>query len=529
MKALNLKSMNWLMVLAMMCIVSFTSCSDDNEDGGPTAPIFPELKEINCGVGETAEISFEANLDWEISSNTSWCKFVNGEISESIMAGKAGKQTITIEVSADGQNYTEDAITEISLTMDKQSQVIYKVKRAKKEYQDLVITDEEGNVYDAEHPLTIKGNTLSTIYTNIKVQIEEGASVGFDAPEWLAYSIDEATETYQFTFNTENESGLDIKNSIPQGEYSLTFLTSDAETAQTDKIRKVTIPLIYEGLGEDVILINKTYMNAIISHDGQSITVGEESLNELVSTITTRNDEFEIVEFSQSFSTDGYIYDFSANGNLDWIISDKVNDKLTLTFNNNETENDREAVIMVFPKATYESIKDDLSGKIIKDGEIISEYSTNIVATLKQEKYVAPAAEITFETKYFAYIMESSTMLMPIDYEVTPEQQSSNTYKLTIPSADLASQYYYFSEEGETGGQVLFIEPVGMASNYTIEEENNDNAHGIVVLGNVLGEETLKKGWGIYFDNAATYNNDYEIVVKNGEEIVARCIIKIAK
>lgn len=77
MKALNLKSMSWIMALAMMFIVSFTGCSDDDgEDGGPIAPVFPELKETNCGANETTEISFEANLDWEISSNAGWCKFI---------------------------------------------------------------------------------------------------------------------------------------------------------------------------------------------------------------------------------------------------------------------------------------------------------------------------------------------------------------------------------------------------------------------------------------------------------------------
>lgn len=32
MKALNLKGMSWIMALAMMFIVSFTSCSDDKEE-----------------------------------------------------------------------------------------------------------------------------------------------------------------------------------------------------------------------------------------------------------------------------------------------------------------------------------------------------------------------------------------------------------------------------------------------------------------------------------------------------------------
>lgn len=41
MRTLNLKGMSWIMALAMMFIVSFTSCSDDKEEGA-TTPVFPE-------------------------------------------------------------------------------------------------------------------------------------------------------------------------------------------------------------------------------------------------------------------------------------------------------------------------------------------------------------------------------------------------------------------------------------------------------------------------------------------------------
>ncbi len=39
MRTLNLKGMSWIMALAMMFIVSFTSCSDDKEEGATTPGI----------------------------------------------------------------------------------------------------------------------------------------------------------------------------------------------------------------------------------------------------------------------------------------------------------------------------------------------------------------------------------------------------------------------------------------------------------------------------------------------------------
>lgn len=183
--------MSLIMVLAMMIMTAFTACSDDDNEGNKTV-VFPELANISSAAGETTELSFEASADWELSSNTGWCKFQNGEFLESLIYGKAGKQTVTIMTSADGQNYNEDAVAEITLKMGNASQVIYKVTRAKREYADLVVSDEAGNIYDRTHPLTIKGNTAtSPVYTVIKAQAENGVKIGFTNPEWLSYVIDE--------------------------------------------------------------------------------------------------------------------------------------------------------------------------------------------------------------------------------------------------------------------------------------------------------------------------------------------------
>ena len=71
------------MALAMMIIATFTACSDDDGEGNKPI-VFPELKNINCAAGETAEISFETTADWELSSSAGWCKFQNGEFLESL-------------------------------------------------------------------------------------------------------------------------------------------------------------------------------------------------------------------------------------------------------------------------------------------------------------------------------------------------------------------------------------------------------------------------------------------------------------
>lgn len=546
MKALNLKSMSWIMALAMMFIVSFTGCSDDDgEDGGPIAPVFPELKETNCGANETTEISFEANLDWEISSNAGWCKFINGEISESIMSGKAGKQTIKIAVSADGQNYNDDAIAEITLKMGEKSQVIYKIKRAKKEYSDLVITDEEGNVYDAEHPLTIKGNNISIpIYTSLKAQAEDGMEIGFTNPEWLTYRINEETGMYEFTFNTDNEEGLNIKYPIAQGNGVLVFATADAETAKTDKIRKVEIPLIYEGVQADAIGISPTHMNVIVKPDGQSIISGETTSSELVSTIIARNDEFHIIEFVQTYnSAEGaYTYDFSDDGDVDWVQSvigtGENKDKITLTVESNEGADEREAIVMVFPKVIYDKIKEDLAGNILKDGDIKTIYNTNIMSTLKQEKEEIQAERITFKAQY-AYMPGGgmmdieSNMMMSVRIEDLKESENVSDYNVENNNVWKAIIPKDLSEMCTSNEMVLCVEGIGMATGqYVTENSSISDVHGETVTGSGYDENWQSiqiTGWGIYFDNPASYSGNYQLVVKGEDgKTLALCIIEIA-
>lgn len=170
MKTFYTKSTNLFMVLAMILGIAFTGCSDDSDTPSVT-PEFPALTEITCNAGETKELSFEANADWTLTSNKGWCQFENDGIPATVTYGKAGEQNIQIIISPFQE--TGD-VAEISLKIGEQSQVICKISCNEKVYADLVIKDEEGNTYDAEHPLVIKGsgltdNAYDIVYTTITV------------------------------------------------------------------------------------------------------------------------------------------------------------------------------------------------------------------------------------------------------------------------------------------------------------------------------------------------------------------------
>ena len=559
MKITELKSMSLIMVLAMMIMTAFTACSDDDNEGNKTV-VFPELANISSAAGETTELSFEASADWELSSNAGWCKFQNGEFLESLIYGKAGKQTVTIMTSADGQNYNEDAVAEITLKMGNASQVIYKVTRAKREYADLVVSDEAGNIYDRTHPLTIKGNTAtSPVYTVIKAQAENGVKIGFTNPEWLSYVIDEKAGTYQFTFNTANTSGLNPKYPITGNSYTLTFVTEDATTAKTDKVRKVEIPVVYEGLQRDAIGISPTYLNALASVTGEELSDDTGILEQMQSTVTVYNDEFETVIFAatKEVNAEGeeeFTYDF--NTTVNWLHAvtgtGSNKDKVTVTADTNRETAERAATVMIFPKAVYDEIRGDWAGNLIDEstGDIKASYAGNIMTSITQEGWQEQGERISFQALFmYAYDYDQTgfrnikdffegTVIKFEDlknsenvgeYNVT----ENNVWKAVIPKS-LLKRFDEVGEPGHGPGKVIF-EPVDAATDQEVTEKTSyTDISSEKMAGQAWSQDARKilriSGLGISFDNTSyeTYDNNYQLVVKGeNDEILALCIVEV--
>ncbi|MFR7496702.1 MAG: DUF5003 domain-containing protein [Bacteroides stercoris] len=559
MKITELKSMSLIIVLAMMIMTAFTACSDDDNEGNKTV-VFPELANISSAAGETTELSFEASADWELSSNAGWCKFQNGEFLESLIYGKAGKQTVTIMTSADGQNYNEDAVAEITLKMGNASQVIYKVTRAKREYADLVVSDEAGNIYDRTHPLTIKGNTAtSPVYTVIKAQAESGVKVGFTNPEWLSYVIDEKEGTYQFTFNTANTSGLNPKYPITGNSYTLTFVTEDATTAKTDKVRKVEIPVVYEGLQRDAIGISPTYLNALASVTGEELSDDTGILEQMQSTVTVYNDEFETVIFAatKEVNAEGeeeFTYDF--NTTVNWLHAvtgtGSNKDKVTVTADTNRETAERAATVMIFPKTVYDEIKGDWAGNLIDEstGDIKASYAGNIMTSITQEGWQEQGERIGFQALFmYAYdydqtgfrnikdFFEGTVIKFEDlknsdgvgDYNVT----ENNVWKAIIPKS-LLKRFDEVGEPGHGPGKVIF-EPVDAATDQEVTEKTSyTDISSEKMAGQAWSQDARKilriSGLGISFDNTSyeTYDNNYQLVVKGeNDEILALCIVEV--
>lgn len=373
MKALNLKSMSWIMALAMMFIVSFTGCSDDDGENTPGEKIeFPTLQEATCNADGTITISFKATVDWKLTSNAGWCKFVDGEFTQSSITGKAGEQTITAKISGDGQNYSDDNVAEITLTLGEKEQVINKITRPKKVFNGLTIKDENGNVYNTENPIIIKGSgyeKIDVVYTTIltESEFEVGISTS-ENPDWIKVE-NKGEGKFNLTFNNDNTEGIDPKYSISTEKgHKLVF---GVQTTNEGLIN-VSVPVAYEGLKENVLLFKPEYINALTVNPEGTVftetssgsmegTEGVKYENQLSSTITVRDDKFHVLKITEikTPAMGTYFYTYDVTQEPDWVTVVEEGTKLTLTVATlPEGAELRGAAILVIPEVIWNKIKD---------------------------------------------------------------------------------------------------------------------------------------------------------------------------
>ena len=396
MKTLNLKRMNWIMALAMMLGVMFVSCSDDNDNGGVDTPVFPALQEMNCAAGESIELSFDANMDWQLSSNAAWCKFVNGEFTETLTSGKAGDgQKVQVAVSADGQNYDEDAVAEITMTMGEKSQVVFKITRAKKEYVDLTVTNEDGTItYGESQPLTIKGSGLRDIPSDsifTVVYANADMTVGIESvPEWLKV-FNDGNGRFRLIF--DKTKGVSNLNSFgTEAGHKIVFATEDKKS-------RVEIPLAYEGLKMESISLTPvnnsgTGVGLSVNADGTEFfletsdglsgeTSREEYGSELKTAVSVRNTDYHVLVVGQTKATapnmaEYYTYDVEQN--MDWVHLSESGDEISLTVDPLGEEAARGALVMVFSEDFWTSIETD---SVAKYGDLKTAlFGQEVVASL---------------------------------------------------------------------------------------------------------------------------------------------------
>lgn len=536
MKNLKKMSVKFYLMLALSAVAVLAGCKDDEE---VVTPQFPDLKEQTVTLTETTDengnnvfsasldITFSANLDWTLKSDAAWCRFVNGEIKETTASGKAGDQTLKVDISDASWNYTSADVAQITLSMASQKQVIYKITRGTREYQNLVVTNEAGDIsYSSSTPLEIKGNNANVVTTSLRASAEAGMKIGLQYPEWLTMSINQETGAYDFTFNTE--SGEDIRYPKTNSGDVISFYTSDAETAETDKVRRIDIPVSYEGFDKRALVIQSAHNGLSVDADG-TINIEEEQVESVSSTIIANSNDFEILKGLQTKKYDdpenpnlgfSYTYDFEENANINWIeVSGPTDDGVvTLSVKANETEEDREAIVVLLPRALAEECGTNYNDYLlIADGDVDDEGNPlDNVGDLKPEFNTFTMASLTQEGKKdessVSFVGSVPGAGMSFD-DVTSNFGSG--YASINPSEDASvdtDNVYEITICGELLGYGVQLEVLNFESGMSIEYDEIDNVDISISDNKITLASTASYTSGEYTSQIRIKNSDGTLV-----------------
>ena len=362
----------WWLCISLLAAFSLTACNKGNEK--EPAITFPE-KQLIEGYPSDSEfhsLSFEAATDWTLTSSGTWCYFAvsqSGEANvskEYTISGKAGKQTVQIGISAEGQDFDNKSVAEITITMKGKEAVLAEVTRNEKKREIKIFKEVEGEGSEK---------------TWAEVSEEEGIEAGYD--EYKNYKI---TANFRFAA-TEMPEWLEIEKGSITGEageevkFGLQVVNSNKfiKYAQNGSIifrdeagkASFNYPVKYAGMDPEAIKCEGPRKGKwTVSLDGKTFTqtmpsgpgTGEENTEykDFVEyTITALNDDFEIVFLEKYEMMPGNPkFKTSISGpKVDWMHAEKLADgKIKLTVDGASKQ--REGYVLAFPKVLYERIKE---------------------------------------------------------------------------------------------------------------------------------------------------------------------------
>lgn len=481
-----MKSTYLFMVFAMILGFTLTGCSDGENSGDPSTSVeFPELTDITCNAGETKELSFTAGADWTLSSNKGWCKFKDGEFTETTISGKAGAQTVQIVISE--SQVTAD-VAELTLNMGGKSQVICKVACQEKEYADFVVKDEAGNEYNSENPLVIKGSGLTDyaydiVYTTIIVETELTVGIS-EKPNWVkAQTSEETPGVFQLTF--DKTSGVSPINSFNNEGDKIVIATEDGS-------QKVEIPVSYEGLKETVITYVETELGFTKNHmtlDNNSTwfsvsnsMTGEETKYSLPLTLTVdqvRNGEFGYiigsVEREELYANYYlYTYNFDATDMESWVKVSVNGKNVSLDVEKLTGDTERGAIVLLFSKDFCDKYKGRYN-EVLLDSEGYFDsytYGANIMVSFTQE----PEKKVT-DLQLKGYVMNSEGTLVPFSSVPDGAAMLGDPNNPYFEYMDKMTQNFWYVSADKSvlqNGNKIYLEIVGdIPEGYSVGVMNN--------------------------------------------------------
>lgn len=371
----NKFTLGWFFISLLMAF-AVTACDDDDND--VVNVTFPEKQTIGGAVNETKSLTFDAVADWTLTSSSTWCYFITEEtpaakaaegVKEYAISGKAGKQTVTIGISEEGQEYDQATVASIIIRMNGQEAVLAEVTR---------------NAAGRTFKLYKKGEGDAWV----EVSAEEGIEAGYDnfiqykaeanfrfaatnRPEWLSIEGGSIVGAA----NQEVLFGIKVVEGRP--EYSKYEQNAPINFQDEEGKSVFTYPVNYKGMDPEAMeLSGPNPYNWVVSLDGKTFVQTSTSGAEGTSINLTYNN---FVEYTVDVLKDDFVpvfveeYDnygmtaFKTNipnpelpdePMVDWIhITKNGKNKVRITVDPSDTK--RKGYVLILPKALYEQVAAD--------------------------------------------------------------------------------------------------------------------------------------------------------------------------
>lgn len=168
----------WTLFAAVLA----TACSSDDPEV-VADPVFPECIEHTLAPGETCEIKFEANLNWQLSTDKQWLKFVNGSGMVQALVGKAGAQIITLALTDGAQGFQDDQAV-VELRMGNRKEVVARIIRtAKERVVKMYVFDHSENRMEVSE--LVDDDNFGEVDRGLRVGFEANFDWTVEMPEWM--------------------------------------------------------------------------------------------------------------------------------------------------------------------------------------------------------------------------------------------------------------------------------------------------------------------------------------------------------
>lgn len=456
----NKFTLGWLfMTLLMLCCVT-TACNDDET---ATAVSFPQKQKIGGEVGDTKELTFDAVADWQLASSATWCRFVTETGEEFSLAGKAGSQTVTLKISAEGQDYGDNvSVATLSLFMGGQEAVIAEVVRNAKAYQLKVYKKVKKGDSDAEELVELgKDEPMVAGYDSylsyvVKANFRFAAT---DRPEWLIIEGNSVV-------GAPNVDAL-VNLQVPASSVYAKKQQNGTLSFQDEAGKAFySFPVSYAGMAKEAIRIagpSNDPWNWEVALDGQTFSKtsisGAES-TETTSTfrkfveynVTAFNDDYEalFVEKVEQVPGSGYFTfvtsvdePVSEEQPASWMHMEKKGNGVTrITVDASDKE--REGYVFIFPKVLYDKVaidpwSEELGFLSVERDGMTGEVSlaigyqfeqNNLAMNVLQKEKMQEVGVAEFEVKLSAF--------SPVDCNVIDDEEVNA--KITEKFGDVVAQ-----------------------------------------------------------------------------------------